>query len=48
MYHMKMTPEVPMRMPIYKRAWMIDRFIRQKDRENEAMESARRKNKSSK
>jgi hypothetical protein len=43
-----MPPEVGMRMPIYKRAWMIERFIRQKDRENEAMEAARRKSKSGK
>jgi hypothetical protein len=32
-----------MSLPINLRKWMIDRFIDQKQQENEAMESARRK-----
>jgi hypothetical protein len=30
-------------MPINERKWMIERFIQQKNRENEAMEAARKK-----
>lgn len=32
-----------MRMPINLRKWMIERFVLQKERENEAMEKARKK-----
>jgi hypothetical protein len=32
-----------MSLPINLRKWMIERFIEQKEKENEAMESARRK-----
>ncbi len=32
-----------LKMPINERKWMIERFIKQKNSENEAMESARRK-----
>lgn len=47
-YHLKMDPETAMRMPIGDRRWYIERFIKQKEQENEAMESARRKAKSNK
>lgn len=32
-----------MDMPINERKWMIERFVKQKQRENEAMEAARKK-----
>jgi len=32
-----------MKLPINLRKWMIERFIQQKEQENQAMESARRK-----
>lgn len=32
-----------MALPINLRKWMIDRFVEQKEKENEAMEAARRK-----
>jgi len=37
--------EKSMRLPINTRRWMIDRFVRQKERENAEMESARKKSK---
>jgi len=41
-YHLHQSREVTLRMPINERKWMIERFIMQKTRENEAMEAARR------
>jgi hypothetical protein len=35
--------EKSMRLPLNLRRWMIDRFIEQKEGENKAMESARKK-----
>lgn len=32
-----------MTLPINERKWLIERFIQQKEKENEAVESARRK-----
>ena len=32
-----------MKMPINERKWMIERFIKQKNQENEALEKARKK-----
>jgi hypothetical protein len=43
MYHMKQSRENFMTLPINERKWLIDRFIQQKEKENEAMESARKK-----
>lgn len=43
MYHMKQSRENFMSLPINERKWLIDRFIQQKEKENEAIESARRK-----
>lgn len=37
--------ESVLRMPINERKWMIERFILQKNRENDALEAARNKNK---
>lgn len=35
-----------MSLPINLRKWMIERFVDQKEKENEAMEASRRKSKS--
>ena len=43
MYHMRQSRENFMTLPINERKWLIERFIQQKEKENEAMESARRK-----
>jgi hypothetical protein len=43
---MKQSRENFMTLPINERKWLIDRFIQQKEKENEAMEAARRKAKS--
>lgn len=43
LYHMRQGLQSSMTMPINTRKWMIDRFIQQKEQENEAMESQRRK-----
>jgi len=43
MYHMRQSRENFMTLPINERKWLIDRFIQQKEKENEAMESARKK-----
>jgi hypothetical protein len=40
---MKLPMEQAMRLPINLRAWMIDRFVQQKEKENDAMEAAKRK-----
>jgi hypothetical protein len=48
MYHMRQSRANFMSLPINERKWLIDRFIKQKEKENEAMESARRKAKSKK
>ena len=41
-YHMHMNPNQSMKLPIYERKWIVDKFIQQKEKENEAIESARR------
>lgn len=46
MYHLHTSRESVLRMPINQRKWLIDRFILQKNKEHEAMESARKKSKS--
>jgi len=43
MYHLKQSRDNFMSLPINERKWLIDRFVKQKEKENEAMESARRK-----
>lgn len=43
MYHMRQSRENFMSLPINERKWLIDRFIEQKEKENEAMEAARKK-----
>lgn len=43
MYHLNQSRANFMSLPINERKWIIERFIQQKERENEAMEAARRK-----
>jgi hypothetical protein len=43
MYHMRQSRDEFLSLPINERKWMIDRFIKQKEKENEAMEAARKK-----
>ncbi len=43
MYHLHQGINSSMSMPINTRKWLIDRFIQQKEQENEAMEAQRRK-----
>jgi hypothetical protein len=42
-YHMHMDWENAFNMPVFERRWLIDRFVHQKEKENEAIESAQRK-----
>jgi hypothetical protein len=42
-YHLRLDMQGTMRLPINMRKWMIERFIEQKDKENEAMEASKRK-----
>ena len=43
LYHMHLEPRKSMQLPINERKWMIERFIKQKERENQAIEAAKRK-----
>lgn len=43
MYHMHIPPTEVDRMPVFERRWYIDRFVEQKQKENEAIERERRK-----
>ncbi|MCK9458566.1 MAG: hypothetical protein M0R80_02920 [Proteobacteria bacterium] len=45
MYHLRQKPEVAMSFPIFERKWFIERFIQQKEKENEAIEAAKQKSK---
>lgn len=45
MYHMQQERSKILQMPINSRKWIIQRFIQQKEKENDAMEAARRKSK---
>ena len=42
-YHLHLDMFGAMRLPINMRKWMIERFVEQKEKENEAMEATRRK-----
>lgn len=42
-YHLHMDWDRSMQLAIYERKWMIDRFIQQKEKENAAIQSAKRK-----
>lgn len=43
MYHMRQSRDNFMSLPINQRRWLIDRFVKQKEKENQAMEAAKRK-----
>jgi hypothetical protein len=43
MYHMRQSRDNFMTLPINERKWLIDKFIKQKEKENEAIEAAKRK-----
>ena len=43
LYHLHRSVPESMKMPINERKWVIERFIKQKDQENLAMEKARKK-----
>jgi hypothetical protein len=45
LYHMKLDTRQSMQLPINERKWFIERFIKQKERENQAIEAAKRKSK---
>lgn len=45
-YHVQLPMSGSMSLPINLRKWMIERFVDQKEKENEAMEASRRKSKS--
>ena len=42
---MRLEPAATMKLPINLRKWMFERFLKQKEEENHAMESANRKGK---
>jgi len=42
-YHMKMSKQDCMTLPVHERKWIIMRFVKQKEKENEAIEKAKRK-----
>lgn len=42
LYHMSIPEENSMSIPIYRRKWLIRRFVDQKRKENEEMERAKK------
>jgi hypothetical protein len=42
-YHLRMSRFDSMTLPVYERKWIIQRFISQKEKENDAMEKAKKK-----
>lgn len=44
-YHLHQDRYTTLSMPIYERKWMIERFIQQKNKENDAMEKASKRKK---
>jgi len=43
MYHLQQDIVKTLNMPVNVRQWMVQRFIEQKEKENQAIESERRK-----
>jgi hypothetical protein len=43
MYHLQQDMGKTLAMPINVRQWIVQRFIEQKEKENEAMDAERRK-----
>jgi len=39
-YNFKVSPSIVMQLPIHERRWFIERFIQQRQREDEHMQSA--------
>jgi len=48
LYHLHLDSNGSMTMPINERKWMIERFIQQKERENQAIQAAKSKAKTGK
>jgi hypothetical protein len=46
MYHLRQSRETALAIPVIERKWYIERFVQQKEKENQAMEAERRKAKS--
>jgi hypothetical protein len=44
-YHMHMSKHDCMDLPVHERKWLIQRFIEQKKKENEAIEKAKKQRK---
>lgn len=42
-YHLHMPKSESMSLPIHERKWLIQRFIQQKQKENEALNKAKKK-----
>lgn len=42
-YHIKMSKHEAWSLPIHERKWLIKRFVTQKKKESDAIESARKK-----
>lgn len=42
-YHMHMSRADALSMPVFERKWVLNRFVEQKEKENEAMDKARKK-----
>ena len=45
MYHLHMPPDKSMSLPVYERKWLINKFVEQKEKENEAIENSNKKRK---
>jgi hypothetical protein len=45
MYHLHQSMHDTLSMPTHARKWLVNRFIDQKQKENDAMEAERRKSK---
>lgn len=43
LYHMKLDTQKSMQLPINERKWLIEKFIQQKEKENQAIEASKRK-----
>jgi hypothetical protein len=42
-YYYHCPPWETRRLPVFERKWFLDRFVQQKEKENEEMEKARKK-----
>lgn len=46
LYHLHLPPTQSMCLPVYERKWLLNRFVEQKEKEHQAMESAKKRGKS--